>query len=45
VTLVLGTSGWQYSDWRLPYYRGTAQRRWFEYLLADFRTVELNVTF
>jgi uncharacterized protein YecE (DUF72 family) len=45
VTLVLGTSGWQYADWRLPYYRGTAQRRWFEHLLADFRTVELNVTF
>jgi uncharacterized protein YecE (DUF72 family) len=45
VTVVLGTSGWQYADWREPYYRGTPQRRWFEQLLADFRSVELNVTF
>jgi uncharacterized protein YecE (DUF72 family) len=45
VTLILGTSGWQYADWREPYYRGTPQRRWFEHLLTDFRSVELNVTF
>lgn len=41
----VGTSGWQYADWREPYYRGAPQRRWFEHLLADFRSVELNVTF
>jgi uncharacterized protein YecE (DUF72 family) len=45
VTLIIGTSGWQYADWREPYYRGTPQRRWFERLLTDFRSVELNVTF
>jgi uncharacterized protein YecE (DUF72 family) len=45
VTLLLGTSGWLYADWKQPYYRGTPQRRWFEHLLADFRSVELNVTF
>lgn len=45
MTLVLGTSGWQYDDWRPGYYRATPQRRWFEHLLADFRSVELNVTF
>jgi uncharacterized protein YecE (DUF72 family) len=45
VTVLIGTSGWQYADWRDPYYRGTPQRRWFEHLLGDFRTVELNVTF
>jgi uncharacterized protein YecE (DUF72 family) len=45
VTVLVGTSGWQYADWREPYYRGTPQRRWYEHLLADFRTTELNVTF
>jgi len=45
LAVLVGTSGWQYDDWREPYYRGTPQRRWFEHLLADFRTVELNVTF
>ncbi|HWB67672.1 MAG TPA: DUF72 domain-containing protein [Mycobacteriales bacterium] len=45
MTVYIGTSGWQYADWREPYYRGTPQRRWFEHLLADFATVELNVTF
>jgi uncharacterized protein YecE (DUF72 family) len=45
VTLILGTSGWQYADWREPYYRGTPQRRWFEHVLDDFCSVELNVTF
>jgi len=45
LTVLVGTSGWQYADWREPYYRGTPQRRWFEHVMADFRTVELNVTF
>jgi uncharacterized protein YecE (DUF72 family) len=46
VTVLVGTSGWQYRDWRLRYYpRGVAQARWFEHLMHDFRTVELNVTF
>jgi uncharacterized protein YecE (DUF72 family) len=46
VTVLVGTSGWQYRDWRHRYYpRGVAQARWFEHLLHDFRTVELNVTF
>jgi uncharacterized protein YecE (DUF72 family) len=45
VTVLIGTSGWQYASWKLPYYAGVPQRRWFEHVLADFRTVELNVSF
>jgi len=46
VTVLVGTSGWQYRDWRYRYYpRGLPQPRWFEHVMRDFRTVELNVTF
>ncbi len=43
--VLIGTSGWQYADWREPFYRGVPQRRWFEHVLDNFATVELNVTF
>jgi uncharacterized protein YecE (DUF72 family) len=42
---MIGTSGWQYASWKVPYYRKTPQRQWYEKVLADFRTVELNVSF
>jgi len=46
VTILVGTSGWQYRHWRYRYFkRGTPQNRWFEQVMRDFRTVELNVTF
>jgi uncharacterized protein YecE (DUF72 family) len=46
VTVLVGTSGWQYKDWRYRYYaKGVNQSRWFEQIVRDFRTVELNVTF
>jgi uncharacterized protein YecE (DUF72 family) len=45
VPVLVGTSGWQYADWREPFYAGVPVRRWFEHVLANFRTVELNVTF
>jgi uncharacterized protein YecE (DUF72 family) len=46
VTVLVGTSGWQYRHWRGTYFRkGTPQNRWFEQVLHDFQTVELNVTF
>jgi uncharacterized protein YecE (DUF72 family) len=46
MTVLVGTSGWQYRDWRYRYYpRGVPQTRWFEQIMRDFRTVELNVTF
>jgi uncharacterized protein YecE (DUF72 family) len=46
VAVLVGTSGWQYRHWRYRYFkRGTPQNRWFEQVMHDFRTVELNVTF
>jgi uncharacterized protein YecE (DUF72 family) len=46
VTVLVGTSGWQYKNWRHIYFRrGTPQNCWFEQVMRDFRTVELNVTF
>jgi uncharacterized protein YecE (DUF72 family) len=46
VAVFIGTSGWQYRHWRYTYFRkGTPQNRWFEQVMRDFRTVELNVTF
>lgn len=46
MTVLVGTSGWQYQHWRHVYFRrGTPQNRWFEQVMRDFRTVELNVTF
>ncbi len=42
----VGTSGWQYDDWRGAFYpREVPQRKWLEYFLSHFRTVELNNSF
>ncbi|WP_244843831.1 DUF72 domain-containing protein [Actinocatenispora sera] len=44
--IVLGTSGWQYRDWRgVLYPAGVPQRRWLEHYAARFDTVELNNAF
>jgi uncharacterized protein YecE (DUF72 family) len=46
VTLFIGTSGWQYRDWRYSFYpRGVAQARWLEHYAERFTTVELNNSF
>jgi uncharacterized protein YecE (DUF72 family) len=45
VTVRIGTSGWAYADWRDRYFAGVPQRRWYEHVLGDFGTVELNVSF
>jgi uncharacterized protein YecE (DUF72 family) len=42
----IGTSGWQYADWRGRFYpSGLGQNRWLEHYVECFSTVELNVTF
>jgi uncharacterized protein YecE (DUF72 family) len=42
----VGTSGWQYRDWRGPFYPpGVAQRRWLEHYAERFGTVENNGAF
>ena len=44
--VLIGTSGWQYADWRGRFYpAGLAQARWLEHYAARFRTVEVNNAF
>ncbi|HEX6311512.1 MAG TPA: DUF72 domain-containing protein [Acidimicrobiia bacterium] len=43
---LIGTSGWQYRDWRGAFYPADlAQRAWLEYYAERFATVEVNNTF
>ena len=44
--LLIGTSGWQYRDWRGGLYpEGVPQRRWLEHYAARYLTVENNNSF
>jgi uncharacterized protein YecE (DUF72 family) len=46
VSVMAGTSGWQYRDWRGTFYPpGVPQRRWLEHYARQFATVENNGTF
>jgi len=46
VTVHIGTSGWQYRDWRGPFYPDRlAQRGWLEHYASRFSTVESNNAF
>ncbi|MQY30841.1 DUF72 domain-containing protein [Nocardia aurantia] len=46
MTVWVGTSGWQYADWRGIFYpQGVAQRRWLNFYTQSFATVELNASF
>src|SRR4051795_7147032 len=46
MTVHVGTSGWQYRDWRGPVYPGgVAQGRWLEHYAQRFSTVESNAAF
>jgi uncharacterized protein YecE (DUF72 family) len=43
---LIGTSGWQYADWRGRLYpAGLPQRRWLEHYAHQFPTVEVNSAF
>jgi uncharacterized protein YecE (DUF72 family) len=43
---LIGTSGWQYRDWRgVLYPPGVPQRRWLEFYAEQFATVENNNAF
>ena len=42
----IGCSGWNYDDWRGPFYPERApRRRWLELYAERFDTVEVNTTF
>jgi uncharacterized protein YecE (DUF72 family) len=44
--VLVGTSGWQYRDWRgVLYPEGVPQRRWLEHYAESFATVENNGAF
>ncbi len=44
--IYVGTSGWQYRDWRgVLYPAGVPQRRWLEHYARQFATVENNNAF
>jgi uncharacterized protein YecE (DUF72 family) len=44
--MIIGTSGWQYRDWRnLLYPSGVPQRRWLEHYGQQYLTVENNNSF
>ena len=44
--MIIGTSGWQYRDWRGPLYpAGVPQRRWLEHYAAQYQSVENNNSF
>lgn len=46
VSWLVGTSGWQYRDWRgVLYPEGLAQRDWLGHYAAEFGTVEVNNAF
>ena len=45
MAVTIGTSGWQYTSWKAPYYGKTPQRLWYEKCSPTSRTVELNVSF
>ena len=46
MTVLLGTSGWQYDSWRGRFYpEEVAKARWLEYYAARFATVESNAAF
>ena len=44
--LLIGTSGWQYREWRVGFYpQGVPQQRWLEHYAGRFATVEVNSAF
>jgi uncharacterized protein YecE (DUF72 family) len=44
--VLVGTSGWQYRDWRgVLYPPGVSQRRWLEHYAGQYATVENNGSF
>jgi len=46
MAVLVGTSGWQYRDWRdVLYPQGVPQRRWLEHYAGQFSTVENNGAF
>src|SRR5947209_13716684 len=43
--VLVGTSGWVYSDWAGKFYRDVPRTRWLCHYAEHFPTVEVNATF
>lgn len=43
--ITIGTSGWQYDDWKGRLYRGVPKREWLSFFSERFPAVEVNNTF
>ncbi|MFP4284788.1 MAG: DUF72 domain-containing protein [Desulfovermiculus sp.] len=43
--LYIGTSGWNYKEWKGSLYEGVPQKRWLEHYASQFQSVEINATF
>lgn len=43
--VVVGTSGWNYREWKDTLYGGVPQKRWLEHYASTFAAVEINATF
>ena len=43
--LHIGTSGWNYPEWKDGFYAGVPRRRWLEHYASRFGAVELNASF
>ncbi|GAA0557255.1 DUF72 domain-containing protein [Paractinoplanes ferrugineus] len=45
IVLKVGTSGWQYRDWKDRFYAGVPQKLWLEHYAKHYSTVEVNNAF
>lgn len=43
--LHIGTSGWNYKNWKEDFYKGVPQKRWLQHYASQFDSVEVNATF
>lgn len=43
--IFIGTSGWNYAEWRDGFYGGIPQREWLAFYARHFNAVEVNATF
>ena len=44
-TAYIGTSGWNYKNWRNGFYGDTPQKRWLRFCAERFSAIEVNGTF
>ncbi len=43
--LFIGTSGWNYKNWKNDFYQAVPQKKWLSHYASRFNSVEVNATF